>query len=327
MTPDTPSGAAAAVAKALRSARSVVVCAHVTPDGDAIGSVLGLTLALRAARVPAVPTLADRHPAPSTYAFLEGFDSYRPADELEAPDVFVALDTPTWRRLGIAEQLARAAATLVVVDHHPDGESFGTFRLVDTAAASTASLVWTLLPHLGVAPDASVASACYAALLTDTGRFAYGNTTARALRDAAEMVDAGARAAAISARIYETRSVASLALLGRALSRVTLANGGRVAYSWMGDADLAETGALAEDTENLIDAVRQIGGVEAVAFFKQQHDSVKVSLRAKTPTLDVAAVAKVFGGGGHAAAAGGAAPLPLESAIEAVLARLPGGTA
>jgi phosphoesterase RecJ-like protein len=327
MAPDAPSATAAAIASALRAARSVVVCGHVTPDGDAVGSVLGLALALRMAGVPVVPTLADHHAAPSTYAFLDGFDAYRPARELEAPDVFIALDTPTWRRLGVAEDLARAASALVVIDHHPDGEDFGTLRLVDTAAASTGSLVWRLLPALGVTPDAAVASACYAALLTDTGRFSYGNTTARALRDAAEMVEAGAEAAAIYARIYETKSAASLALLGRVLSRVTLANGARVAYSWMTDEDLTETGALGEDTENLIDTVRQIGGVEAVAFFRRQRDSIKISLRAKRPGLDVAAVAKDFGGGGHAAAAGGAAALPMESAIEAVLARLPGGAA
>jgi phosphoesterase RecJ-like protein len=325
MAPDTPSDTVVVIAKALRAARSVIVCGHVTPDGDAIGSVLALTLALRIAGVDACSTLADHHPAPSTYAFLDGFESYRPADELETPDVFVALDTPTWRRLGVAEGLARAATTLVVIDHHPDGDPFGTLRLVDTAAASTASLVWRLLRPLGVTPDAALASACYAALLTDTGRFSYGNTTAPALRDAADMVDAGADAASIYRRIYETRSAASLALLGRVLSRVVLANGGRVAYSWMTDEDLTETGASVDDTENLVDVVRQIGGVEAIAFFKQQRDSVKVSLRATRPTVDVAAVAKLFGGGGHRAAAGGAAPLPMESAIEAVLARLPGG--
>jgi phosphoesterase RecJ-like protein len=212
----------------------------------------------------------------------------------------------------------------VVIDHHVDCESYGTLGLADTSAASTSSIVWRLLPALGTAADPAIASACYAGLITDTGRFSYGNTTPLALRDAAAMIEAGADARSIYTRIYESRSAASLALLGRVLSRVTLANGGRIAYSWMSDADLAETGAIAEDTENIVDVVRQIGAVDAVVFFKAQHDSVKVSLRAKCPTLDVAAVAHTFGGGGHTAAAGAAAPLPLESAIEAVLAQLPG---
>ena len=312
------------VAQLLLGAPRVIVCAHVTPDGDAVGSVLGLVLALRQAGVDAVPALADHHAGPVTYRFLEGFELYQPADALEAAEVFVALDTPNWRRLGAAEQLAREATTLVCIDHHADNEYFGTMNIVDPAAASTASLVWGLLPALGIRPTPAIATACYTGLVTDTGRFSYGNTTPTALRDAAEMIKSGADAQRVYARVYESRSTASLLLLGRVLSRITLANSGRVAYSWMSDQDLRETGALAEDTENIVDVVRQVGGVDAVVFFKAQHDSVKISLRAKCPTLDVAAVAHEFGGGGHKAAAGGSAPLPLEKAIEAVLALLPG---
>ncbi len=323
MTPDLAS-ADALVAAALLGASRVIVCAHVTPDGDAVGSALALTMALKRTGIDAVPTLADHHAGPSTYAFLEGFDLYRPTKDLLPADVFVALDTPNWRRLGDAEPLARAATTLVALDHHADNDRFGTIDLVDPDAASTCSIVWRLLPLLGVLPTSAIASACYAGLMTDTGRFSYGNTTPLALRDAAEMIEAGADARRIYSRIYETRTAASLALHGRVLARITLANGGRIAYSWMTDADLSATGARPEDTENIVDAVRQIGGVDAVVFFKVQHDTVKVSLRAKCPTLDVAAVAHRFGGGGHTAAAGAAAPLPLESAIEAVLAQLPG---
>jgi bifunctional oligoribonuclease and PAP phosphatase NrnA len=323
MTPETRV-TDAIVAKALLEAQRAIVCAHVTPDGDAVGSVLALTMALRAAGVDAVPTLADPRHGPSTYAFLVGFDLYRAAALLEPAGVFVALDTPNWNRLGAAEHLARAARTLVVIDHHADNEAFGTVGLLDTSAASTASIVWRLLPALGVEPDAAIASACLVGLMTDTGRFSYGNTTPLAFRDAAGMLDAGADARDLYTRVYETRSAAALALLGRVLSRITLANGGHIAYSWMTGEDLTETGAVPDDTENVVDAVRQVDGVDAVVFFKVQQDSVKISLRAKSPAVDVAAVAHAFGGGGHTAAAGAAAPLPLHFAIEAVLARLPG---
>jgi bifunctional oligoribonuclease and PAP phosphatase NrnA len=317
----------AQVAEALLEARTVVVCAHVTPDGDAVGAVLGLTLALRAAGIDAVPTLADDHAVPTTYAFLTGADLYRPASELEAPDVFVALDTPNWGRLGVAEPLAHSAKQVVVIDHHADDASYGALNLVDATAASAASIVWRLLPLLGVVPDEPIAAACYVALMTDTGRFSYANTTPRALRDAAEMIEAGAGARRIYTRVYESRSAAALALLGRVLSRITLANGRRVAYSWMNEADLAETGARAEDTENIVDVVRQTGRVDAVVFFKEQPDAVKVSLRAKCPTLDVGLVAREFGGGGHFGAAGAALSLGLPEAISTVLAKLPGGAA
>jgi len=316
-----------AVASALLSARSVVVCAHVNPDGDAVGAVLSLTLALRAAGVDATPTLADEHAAPATYSFLDGFGLYRPASSLSAPDIFVALDTPTWARLGEAEPLARSAASVIVIDHHSDDACYGEMNLVDADAAATASIVWRLLPLLGVAPTSAIATASYVGLMTDTGRFSYGNTTPRALRDAADMIEAGAEAHRLYAKVYESRTAPALALLGRVLSRITLANNGRVVYSWIGAQDLVETGALAEETENLVDAVRQTGRVDAVVIFKEDADGVKVSLRAKCPTLDVGAIARSFGGGGHFAAAGATLAPPLDDAINAVLRVLPGAAA
>jgi phosphoesterase RecJ-like protein len=316
-----------AVAEALLAVRTVVVCAHVNPDGDAVGSVLALTLALRAAGVNAVPTLADAHDAPATYRFLEGFDLYRPSADLEAPDVFVALDTPTWARLGDAETLARSAASIVVIDHHADDACFGGLNLVDAEAASTASIVWRLLPALGVAPTPAIAAACYVALMTDTGRFSYSNTTPRALRDAGDMIEVGVDARRLYSKVYESRTAPALALLGRVLSRITMANGGRVVYSWIAANDLAETGALAEETENVVDIVRQTGRVDAVVIFKEDDGATKVSLRAKCPTLDVGAIARSFGGGGHFAAAGATVELPLQDTIATVLRALPGGAA
>jgi phosphoesterase RecJ-like protein len=112
-------------AVALRKASSVVVCAHVRPDGDAIGSALGLTLALRSIGVPAIPTLADERGPSQTYAWLPGFGLYAPASDLDVPEVFVALDTPIPERLGAARGLCEAARTAVVIDHHPDATSFG----------------------------------------------------------------------------------------------------------------------------------------------------------------------------------------------------------
>lgn len=315
------------VAERLLKARSVVVCAHVTPDGDAVGAVIALTLALRSAGLHAVPTLADDHGVPITYRFLNGADLYRPVCELEPPDVFVALDTPSWSRLGVAEPLARSAGTLVVIDHHADDACFGDLNLVDPAAASTGSIVWSLLPLLGVEADTDIASACYAALLTDSGRFSYGNTTPDALREAAAMIEAGADAFGIYSRIYEARTACALNLLGRVLARITVADGRRVAYSWMTDADLTETGARAEDTENIVDVVRQVERVDAVVFFKEQADGTKVSLRAKCPTLDVGAIAREFGGGGHFAAAGAFLPMSLDETRATILERLPGGCA
>jgi phosphoesterase RecJ-like protein len=327
MTARRASATERAVADALLAARSVVICSHVNPDGDAVGAALALMLALRTAGVDATPTLADAHHAPATYSFLSGFDSYRPAAELQTPDVFVSLDAPAWARLGVAEALAHASESVIVIDHHADAASYGTLNLVNPHAASTGSMVWKLLPALGVVPTLAIADACYVALMTDTGRFSYSNATPRALRDAAEMIEAGADAHRLYTLVYESRTAPALALLGRVLSRVTLANDDRVVYSWITADDLKETGALPEETENLVDIVRQTGNVDAVVIFKEESDAVKISLRAKSRDLDVGAIARSFGGGGHFAAAGATLEMPLDDAVRAVLAVLPGSAA
>lgn len=310
---------------ALTSPGSIVVCAHVDPDGDAIGSVLAATLALRSIGVAAVPTLADDAPVPLTYAFLPGSDLFVPAEDIPAPDVFFALDTPTPARLGVAQGLADDARLVVVADHHPDNRRFGDIELFDPHAAATGQIVWRLLKHLGVTPSPDIAQCLYVALMTDTGRFSYGNTDRRALRDAANMVIAGADAYAAYDATYERRSPGSLRLLGLALSRVTVANGGRVAYSWVGEDDLEATGTTMPETENLVDAVRQLGGVDAVFLAKVVGGHVRISLRSKTGA-DVGAVARELGGGGHAAAAGATVAGDLDAALAALLPLLPGGT-
>jgi len=310
--------------EAMKTAGPVMVCSHINPDGDAIGSVIALTLALKAAGIEAVATLADDAPAPSTYSFLDGFDLLVPNAELGPPQYFVALDTPSWERLGTARRLGMRAMGTLAIDHHKDNERFAAYSLVEPDAASTGSIIWHMLPGLGVEPTPAIASACYVALMTDTGRFSYANTTAEALRDAAEMVEAGATPTGLYQRVYEERTPAALALLGRVLSRITLANRDRVAYSWMDEKDREETGATPEETENIIDVVRQTGGIVIAAFFKVQGENVKVSLRSKTRRFDVSAVAKDFQGGGHAAAAGGTVRGTLDEATRQVLERLPG---
>ncbi|MCE5191424.1 MAG: DHH family phosphoesterase [Actinomycetia bacterium] len=291
------------VAETLLGARSVAICAHVDPDGDAMGSTLGLTHLLRDCGVAVVPLLASGDHAPATYAFLPGASELQAASSAPAVDVFVALDAPDPVRLGGGEERAREAHTLIVIDHHPDNKRFGDINLVDEHAAATGELLWELLPYLDCSADTTTASCLFTAIMTDTGRFSYGNTSPAALRHAAEMIEAGANVSDLYRRVYENRSPGALALVARTLDRLTFANGGQIAYSWIDEADFAETGALPEETENLIDEIRVVSGVETVALLKASSDSVRVSLRAKNG-YDVGLVARTLGGGGHAAAAG-----------------------
>jgi phosphoesterase RecJ-like protein len=301
----------------------VVVCGHVDPDGDAIGSTLGLTLALRRLGIEAAPALAEHRQAAEMYGFLAMFDQLRPASQLEAPALLVALDTPNPERLGDAASLIEAAGDVITIDHHPDNTGYGSTNLVDPSAAATGQIVWRLLPLLGIQPDAELAAPLYVALLTDSGRFQFSNSNATVLRDAASMLDHGLDAHAIYERIYENQSLAHIELVGLVKAREKLANNGRVAYSWVTDEDFETTGATRESTENLVDAIRVIGGVDVVFLAKISSGRCRVSLRAKGHG-DVGGVARHFGGGGHVAAAGFTFGCDLEELLPLLLAQLPG---
>lgn len=311
------------VAEVLRSAEHVAVASHVDPDGDAVGSTLGLVLALDRIGVKATPVLAQGAAAPSTYAFLPGADRFVAAADAPRADVVVAVDSPELSRLGDGEELARQARTLVVVDHHPDGDVPGALTLIDPSAPASGTLVWALLPHLGAEPDAEIATCLYAALLSDTGRFSYANTTPAALRLAAEMIEAGAHPHEVYAAIYETRSRGAQVLIGRTLERIEVANGGLVAWSWITSRDFEETGARPEEAENLIDHVRTLAGAKVVFLAKELDGRIRVSLRAKADD-DVSAVARAFGGGGHRAAAGFTYRGDLPALLAELLPLLPG---
>lgn len=308
----------------LRKAPSVAVCAHVNPDGDAIGSVLALTLALRELGVSAIPLLADSASAPATYRFLPGSGLFVSAEEVEVPALFVALDTPNLDRLGSAAPLFSKAPTTVVLDHHIDNSGFGTVNVTDPSAAATGLMVWRLLSPLGLAPTPDVALCCWTALITDTGRFAFGNTDPDALREGAAMLEAGVDPAEAHRMLYESRSRASLALEALVISRIEVTNGGRVAYAWITEEDYAETGATVDETEHLIDSVRAVGGVDVALLLRINADQVRVNLRAKTG-FDVSAVARERGGGGHIAAAGFTASGPRDTILADLLPSLPGG--
>lgn len=307
----------------LRHAKKVIISAHTNPDGDAIGSVLALTLALRDAGISVVPTLADDTKPPATYSFLPGFALFIPAIECEVPDLFVALDTASVSRLASAERLAKAAANVIVIDHHPDGEEFGTVSIIDSSMASTTQLVWRLIQALEIKVTPEIAQCCYVGLLTDTGRFAYSNTTPAALRDAATMIEAGVDPAETARLIYQERSTQALELEARVLSRLSVVNNGRVAYSWYSNNDIADTGAIGSDTEELPDSIRRLGGVDVVVMFRVSDGTIRANLRSKTG-FDVSRIARMFGGGGHMPAAGFTFSGNLEDLLPQLFTCLPG---
>lgn len=302
----------------LENARRVAVCGHINPDGDCVGSALGLALALRERGIEATPLVAA-HALPASLDFLPGFELLELASEYRGhADVFIAVDVPSADRLGDGIPLFTAAPKTIVFDHHEGPASFATESYGDPTAAAAALLVWEFAQQLGVEHAPGIATCCYTALVTDTGRFQFQNTDARALRAAAELVEAGANASDICLNLFQRKPLTTLELETLTVQRARFMCGGRAVLSWIDDDDLARLGATREDAEDLIDTIRQLEGVEVAVMLKGQAGGhIRGSLRSKSE-LDVAAVARKMSGGGHKAAAGFSLTGAIEPALDTV---------
>lgn len=302
-TPQSNTTLAAMAGEMLRCDR-FVICGHVSPDGDCLGSQLALMHVLRSLgkRVTCVTA------GPDAVAFdedvLPGLHELVFAGSFEGEvEAFVAVDVPMPERMGEGAALHARAAVTFTVDHHAVPEAMSRFSYTDPDAASTTMLVWELAKHLGVQPGEQAATCAYTGLMTDTGRFQFQNADAAAFAAAAEMVQAGARPHEISRGVYQNRSLASLRLESLAVERMMLSEDGAVVLSWLAREDFERFGATKADAEPIIDKLRSLTGVRVACVLREQEDRIRGSLRAKDDT-DVAAIARRHEGGGHTAAAG-----------------------
>jgi phosphoesterase RecJ-like protein len=307
--------------------RRFIVASHQNPDGDAIGSMLGMGRALAAAGRDVVLWHPDPDPVPADLAFLL---APRERIRVDPPDdaaerTLLALDCASAARLGDRPP-AELAGLVVNVDHHHDNTRFGDVNLVDGRASSTAELVLRLLRAAGLPLTRDVAEPLYVALVTDTGRFGYANATPEAHRAAAELIEAGVEPAPVSRRLYEERPLASVLLLGRALAGARALLDGRLVLGVLAEADFAAAGT--DDTEGIPEALRGVRGAEVAALAREVPEGWRVSLRAAGEAVDVSAIVRETGGGGHRAAAGGTFPGSLEELLPwlegAVAAQLDG---
>src|SRR6266487_1812883 len=235
----------AAVADAIRSHDRFLLITHENPDGDALGSILALKLALDQLGKDSVMYLYGDAPLPVEYAFM-------PLDELRRrlPDdwrerVLIAVDCANEARIGPEPEPLDGAPLVLDIDHHHDNTRFGQINLIVPNASSTGEVLRDIFAELGVELTPEIAEALYIALVTDTGRFQYANTTPKALRLAAELVEAGADIHAVFQQVYESVEFAKLKLLARALARARVLEGGRIVVSNLVREDLAEVGAAA----------------------------------------------------------------------------------
>lgn len=313
------------VLEALRSGRPVIAASHVNPDGDSVGSALALTRWLRDEGLNAAAVFADG--VPPQYRFLPEAEralSEFPADP--SGKVAVVLDTPDPARTGAPSGYFAHATLVINVDHHPSNTGFGDVRLVDVGASSTALLIHELIAHEETEATPDVAALLYTGVFTDTGGFRFGNTDARTLAAAAELVRLGADAPEIARRVYGEQPVESLRLLGLVLSSVESALDGRVSFMTLTDEMRRQSGASADEIEGLASYGHLLEGVKVSILLREQGDRVRASLRS-SGEADVNAIARTLGGGGHSAASGVLLDGPIERArerlLEAVEASLP----
>src|SRR4051795_12852219 len=297
-----------ATVAALRDHEKFLVVTHENPDGDALGSLLATTLALRQLGKDAEMILLGDAPLPREYHFmqLDGLLREPPADAAER--VVVAVDCAKADRIGPDVTMLDLAPFVVDIDHHHDNTRFGDVNLIAAAASSTGELLRDVFAALGVELTPEIAEPLYIALVTDTGRFQYSNTTAKALRLAAELVEAGADVHRIFRSVYETVQFAKLKLLARALERAKIYDGGRLVVSYLLRSDFTDIGAADASSEGIIDYLRAVEGADMAALIREPPRSGgparRVSLRASNDELDVSAIARKSGGGGHRQAAG-----------------------
>jgi bifunctional oligoribonuclease and PAP phosphatase NrnA len=311
-----------AIADAVREHDRFLVVTHENPDGDALGSLLATTLALRQLGKDAEMLLTGEAPLPREYHFLalDGLLREAPADSVER--VLVAVDCANADRIGPDQTPLQRAPLVLDIDHHHDNTRFGNVNLIVASASSTGELLRDVFAELGVEITPEIAEPLYVALVTDTGRFQYSNTTPKALRLAAELVDAGADVHAVFQEVYESVEFAKLKLLARALERARALEGGRTVVSDLVRSDFADVGAAEAYSEGIIDYLRAVEGAElAVLIREPPRDSGpthRVSLRASIDELDVSAIARIFGGGGHRQAAGFSSEKPSDEITELV---------
>jgi bifunctional oligoribonuclease and PAP phosphatase NrnA len=310
----------AAVAEAIRSHDRFLLVTHENPDGDALGSILGAKLGLDRLGKDSVMYLGGDTDPPAEYAFLALDDLRRelPADSAER--VLLALDCANAQRMGAAAALLDDVPLSIDVDHHHDNTRFATLSHVVADASSTGEIVRDLLRELDVPLDPEIAEALYVALVTDTGRFQYTNTTPKALRLAAELVEAGVDVHRVFRGIYESVEFAKLKLVARALERAQVYDGGRIVISYLLRSDFHELGVGEEYAEGIIDYLRAVEGAEVAATIREPPEPPeaqrRVSLRASSDEIDVSAIARQRGGGGHRQAAGFSSPESIEEIVD-----------
>ena len=313
------------VAALIDEATDIAVCAHTSPDGDAIGSCLALAelVERRWEGKRVCVLLADDDVVPRTYGFLPGVERLtRVADYAADPDLFICVDLSQPSRLNEAQAVLERSARVAVLDHHPSAEKFWDAGVVRPDAAAAGVIVTEFAMHLGFALTPTMAQNLLCAIVTDTGRFQYQNADGEAFEAASLLVDAGASPSDIALHVYQSDRLAYIHLCAVVMARISTFAQGRVAYSYATAADFKANEVPVAECDGLVDLVRCVDGTQVALFLKEvPGGKVRGNLRSKCG-LDISGIARELGGGGHKAAAGFTVEGTIDDALSAALPKL-----
>ena len=291
------------IAEAIRAKQTFLISSHTNPEGDAIGSMLALSLGLKS--LGKKVQVLNQDPVPEVLAFLPGAEDI--AHQLHSSirfDAALVLDCGNQDRLGNAVQAVTQAEKIINIDHHTGNSRFGDINLVDPAASSTAEIIYDLLQAIPIEFTKPVAENIYTGILTDTGSFHYSNTSAKAFTVAKACLLAGVDPWGLAEKIYESQPLARLRLLQLALATLEVTEDGRIGSMTVSKKMMEASGASAGLTEDFINYPRSLKGTEVALLFREiSAEEYRISLRSRG-TVDVAEIARAFQGGGHPNAAG-----------------------
>ena len=304
----------------LKNADDVLITTHTGPDGDAIGSVLGLrqlALALGQRRV----SVTCHDAVPEIYRWLPGSEAIVTPDAIEeSSGLGVIVDVAELDRIGDAARPMKNCGSLMVLDHHLVEDPAGDAHYIDPGYAAASEIVIDLFEAAKLPMPRDAAECLYVGIATDTGGFRFGNTNAKAHRRAAVLLDAGIDVAAISNRIFDSLSLAKCELLQRALSRLKIVDPGTLAYTYLTMEDMHAAKARGEDIEGIVNYARNLEGVRVGILFREVENGskTKVSMRSGNG-FNSAEILRAFGGGGHEGAAGATLEAPREEVMKSIV--------
>lgn len=303
----------------LKRLNRFLISVHVSPDGDALGSQLALMLALK--KLHKSVELYNNDPVPEIYRFLPHADEIRIGSSLpETYDAYIVLDSDP-SRTGFFQN-SFPVGTLINIDHHITNEGVWPYTWLDPSASATGELIYRLILLLGVPIDREIALCLYTSIFTDTGSFRYTNTTPESMRIAATLLEYGVDPWLVTEQVYESFAFQRVQLLGHVLANIQRNPNGTIAWVVVTDDLYRKTGTTAQDTDNFVNFVRSVHGVEVAVLFRQTGDTqYKISLRSKG-RIDLSGLAQLLGGGGHKNAAGATLNGLFEDVRDSVLVKL-----